>query len=157
MGCDVVVFSGSDSKKDEAMKLGANEFHAVGKVKSLSEVMDLNNPDNKIDHLLVCGSGQPDWSLYLPVMAASGTVYPLSVDLENDMKIPYMPILLSGLKIQGSLVAARQIHKEMLAFAAKHNIRPMIQKFPMTVDGVTECFKTLEEGKMRYRGVLVAQ
>jgi len=157
MGCDVVVFSGSDSKKDEAMKLGANEFHAVGKVKSLSEVMDLNNPDSKIDHLLVCGSGQPDWSLYLPVMAASGTVYPLSVDLENDMKIPYMPILLSGLKIQGSLVAARQIHKEMLAFAAKHEIRPIIQKFPMTKEGVTECFKTLEEGKMRYRGVLVAQ
>jgi len=90
-------------------------------------------------------------------MAASGTVYPLSVDLENDMKIPYMPILLSGLKIQGSLVAARQIHKEMLAFAAKHEIRPIIQKFPMTKEGVTECFKTLEEGKMRYRGVLVAQ
>jgi D-arabinose 1-dehydrogenase-like Zn-dependent alcohol dehydrogenase len=156
MGCDVVVFSGSDRKKEEAKRLGAKEFYAVAGVKSLSDIMDLSNPENLVDHLLVCGSGQPDWSLYLPVMAPSGTIYPLSVD-NDDMKIPYMPLLLSGLKIQGSLVAARGIHHDMLQFAAKHQIKPIIQKFPMTREGVEECIKTLEDGKMTYRGVLVAQ
>jgi D-arabinose 1-dehydrogenase-like Zn-dependent alcohol dehydrogenase len=45
----------------------------------------------------------------------------------------------------------------MLRFAAIHQIRPIIEQFPMTVDGITEAMKKLEEGGMRYRGVLVAQ
>jgi len=44
----------------------------------------------------------------------------------------------------------------MLAFAAKHGIKPQIERFPMTHDGVTEAMQKLREGKMRYRGVLVA-
>lgn len=155
MGCKVIVFSGSDSKKDEAIKLGASEFHAVGKVKKLSEVMDLKNEDNKIDHLLITASAQPQWDLYLPAMAPNGTIYPLSVS-EGDLSLPYMPVLLQGLRIQGSLVAARKVHHEMLQFASLHQIKPIIQRFPMTREGVEECFKTLEDGKMRYRGVLVA-
>jgi len=156
MGCKVVVFSGSDSKKDEALRLGASEFHAVANVKTLSDVMDLKNEDNKIDHLLVTASAQIPWDLYLPAMAPNGTIYPLSVS-EGELSLPYMPILLSGLRIQGSLVAARKVHHEMLQFAALHGIKPVIQTFPMTKEGVEECFKTLEEGKMRYRGVLVAE
>jgi len=68
-----------------------------------------------------------------------------------------MPIVAGELRIQGSLVAARQVHKEMLAFAAHHQIRPIIEQFPMTVEGITESMKKLEDGKMRYRGVVVAQ
>jgi len=45
----------------------------------------------------------------------------------------------------------------MLAFAAHHQIRPIIEQFPMTVEGIEESMKKLEDGKMRYRGVVVAQ
>jgi len=147
MGCEVIVFSGTDGKKEEAMKLGAKEFYATKGSQELKV--------KPIDHLLVTTSVQPDWSIYLPIMAPSGTVYPLSVS-QGDLKVPYMPILLSGLKIQGSLVAAREIHREMLEFAAVHNIKPIIETFPMNLQGVEEAFKMLEEGGMRYRGVLVA-
>ena len=54
-------------------------------------------------------------------------------------------------------MATRQVHKEMLAFAAHHSIRPIIEQFPMTVQGITESMKKLDDGKMRYRGVVVAQ
>lgn len=148
MGCEVVVFSGTDSKKEEAMKLGATEFHAT---KGLDEL----KINSKIDHLLVTTSQQPDWDLYLSIMAPSGTIYPLSVS-NDDLRMPYMPIIMGGLKVQGSLVAARQIHREMLNFAAVHDIRPMIQTFPLSVEGISEAFETLESGRMRYRGVLVA-
>jgi D-arabinose 1-dehydrogenase-like Zn-dependent alcohol dehydrogenase len=147
MGCEVVVFSGTESKKEEATKLGAREFYAT---KGLQELKV-----RPIDHLLVTTSTQPDWSMYLPVMAPSGTIYPLGVS-EGDLKMPYMPIIMSGLKIQGSLVAARQILREMLEFAAVHDIKPIIETFPMNVEGVESAFKKLEEGSMRYRGVLVA-
>lgn len=149
MGCEVVVFSQTDSKKEEAFKLGATEFVATKGVKELQ----VSGP---IDHLLVTTSVQPDWTQFLPIMAPGGAIYPLTVSAD-DLSIPYMPILAGELKIQGSLVAARQVHRDMLAFAAHHQIRPIIEQFPMTVEGIEESMKKLEDGKMRYRGVVVAQ
>lgn len=148
MGCEVVVFSHSDNKKDEAMKLGAREFVAT---KGLNE-FKLSKP---IDHLLVTTASQPDWNLYLPIMAPSGTIYPLTVS-NDELKMPYMGVLMNGLKIQGSLVAAREIHREMLDFAAVHKIKPIVQTFPLSQEGINDAFETLENGNMRYRGVLVA-
>lgn len=87
-------------------------------------------------------------------MAPGGAIYPLTVSSE-DLKIPYMPILAGELKVQGSLVAAREVHREMLSFAAKHEIRPIIETFPMSVEGIEESMARLDDGKMRYRGVLV--
>lgn len=147
MGCEVVVFSGTDSKKDEAMKLGAKEFHAV------KDVKDLSQSTAKINRLLVTTSAQPDWNLYLPIMAPGATIYPLSV-ASGDFSIPYMSILLAGLTIQGSLVASRYIQNRMLAFAARHDIRPITQKFDMTEEGITDAMAKLADGKVRYRAVL---
>lgn len=45
----------------------------------------------------------------------------------------------------------------MLTFAAHHQIKPMIEEFPMTEAGITEAMKKLADGKMRYRGVVVAE
>lgn len=148
MGCQVVVFSGTDSKKEEATKLGAGEFYATKGVKELK----IKAP---LDHLIVTTSSQPDWSIYLNVMAPGGVISPLSVD-SNNLQIPYMPLLLNGLRIQGGIVGSRQVHRDMLEFASFHNIKPIKMTFPLTLDGVKESLKTLEEGKMRYRGVLVA-
>ncbi|KOS46242.1 hypothetical protein ACN38_g2778 [Penicillium nordicum] len=148
MGCQVVVFSGTDNKKEEATKLGAGEFYAIKGVKELK----IKAP---LDHLIVTTSSQPDWSLYLNVMAPGGVISPLSVD-SNDLKIPYMPLLANALRIQGGIVGSRQVHRDMLEFASFHNIKPVKMTFPLTLDGVKESLKTLEEGKMRYRGVLVA-
>ncbi|KIW14791.1 hypothetical protein PV08_07576 [Exophiala spinifera] len=148
-GCEVVVFSGTDSKKEEAMRLGATEFYAVKGLKELK----IKAP---LDHLLVTTASQPDWQMYLPLMAPSGTIFPLTVS-GGDLKIPYMPFLQKALTVQGSLVAARQVHREMLDFAAHHNIRPIIQTFPMSLEGVNKAFDTLAAGDMRYRGVLVVE
>ena len=149
MGCQVVVFSGTDSKKEEAIKLGAVEFYATKGVKDLK----ISAP---IDNLIVTTSSQPDWQLYLNVMAPNGVISPLSVDA-SDLKIPYMPLLVNGLRVQGGIVSSRQVHRDMLAFAAFHGIKPIKMTFPLTRDGVKQSLQTLEEGKMRYRGVLVAE
>ncbi|EAW08980.1 NAD(P)-dependent alcohol dehydrogenase [Aspergillus clavatus NRRL 1] len=148
MGCEVVVFSGTESKKDEAMKLGAREFYATKGAKELK----IGKP---LDNLIVTMSTQPDWKLYLDVLAPSAVISPLTVDNE-DLKFPYMPLLANGLRIQGSVVAPRQSHRDMLEFAALHNIKPIIMTYPLNEEGIQDCLKTLEEGKMRYRGVLIA-
>ncbi|TVY81785.1 alcohol dehydrogenase [Lachnellula suecica] len=149
MGSEVVVFSTTDSKKEEAAKLGATEFVAT---KGVSELQ----VSGKIDHLLVTTSQQPDWKQFLPIMAPGGAIYPLTVS-NDDLSIPYMPIIVGELKIQGSLVAARQVHRDMLAFAAHHQIKPIIEQFPMTCEGIEESMQKLDDGKMRYRAVLIAQ
>lgn len=147
MGCDVVSFSGTNSKKEEAIKLGAKEFFATKDMKEL-------NIGKKIDCLLVTTSAQPDWNLYLPLMAPDSVIFPLSV-AGGDFKVPYMPLLLSGIRIQGTIVAPRFIHKQMLEFAARNGIKPIMMKFPMNEAGITKAMKTLNDGEMRYRGVLV--
>jgi D-arabinose 1-dehydrogenase-like Zn-dependent alcohol dehydrogenase len=68
-----------------------------------------------------------------------------------------MPLLVNGLRVQGGIVSARQVHRDMLEFAAIHGIKPVKMTFPMTLKGVTDSLKTLEDGKMRYRGVLIAE
>lgn len=148
MGCQVIVFSGTDSKKDEAFRLGATEFYATAKAKELK----INKP---LDNLIVTTSAQPDWNLYIPVLAPGATISPLSVAME-DFRIPYMALIANGLRVFGSIVSARKVHQDMLDFAAFHGIKPVSVRYPMTVDGIQDSLKTLEEGKMRYRGVLVA-
>lgn len=147
MGCNVVVLSGSDRKKDEATKLGAREFVAMKGAKELK----VSRPLNRI---LVTTSAQPDWSLIMPILAPGASVHPLSV-AEGNFEIPYMPLLLNGVTVQGSVVASRYIHNRMLAFAALHQIKPVLQKFPMTEEGINEAMDKLEKGDVHFRGVFV--
>jgi D-arabinose 1-dehydrogenase-like Zn-dependent alcohol dehydrogenase len=71
--------------------------------------------------------------------------------------MPYTPIFRKELRIQGSRVAPRQVHREMIEFAAFLGIKPIIEKFPMTQEGITAAMDRLNSGKMRYRTVLAAQ
>jgi len=149
MGCDVVVFSGSDSKKDEATKLGAKEFVAM---KGKDEI-SISRP---VDALLVTTSVLPNWDVILPVMAANSKIFPLTVS-EGNFEIPHMPMILKGITVQGSVVAARAVHRHMLAFAALHEIKPILMEFPLNEAGIEDAMATLRDGKMRYRGVLKPQ
>ncbi|KAI6042531.1 NADP-dependent alcohol dehydrogenase [Pisolithus marmoratus] len=148
MGCDVVVFSGTDSKRDEAMALGAKEFYATKGAKKL----DIGRP---VNYLMVTASASPDWNLYLPAIAPMGTIFPLTVT-QGDFSIPHMSLASKGLRIQGGFCPSRALHVKMLRFAALHGIKPVIQKFPLTLEGVQEAIDKLEKGQIRYRGVLVA-
>ncbi|QIX00203.1 hypothetical protein AMS68_005720 [Peltaster fructicola] len=147
MGCNVVVLSGSDRKKDEATRLGAREFVAMKGAKELKVPRPLNR-------VIVTTSVQPDWSLIMPILAPGAIISPLSV-AEGNFEIPYMPLLLNGITVQGSVVAPRYIHNRMLEFAALHQIKPVLQKFPMTEEGINEAMDKLEKGDVHFRGVFV--
>ncbi|KAJ7497668.1 chaperonin 10-like protein [Mycena latifolia] len=147
IGASVVVFSSTESKREEALRLGATEFYATKGVEKFEMA--------KLDHLLVTTSFVPSWNPYLSVMKPKSTIYPLTVS-SDDLVIPSLPILVGGITIQGSAVAARSVHKRMLDFAARNHIEPVIERFPLTKSGVEEGMARLREGKMRYRAVLVA-
>ena len=148
----MVVFSGTDSKKDEAIKLGALEFHAIKGVKGPEDLQKIK----PVNHLFITTSAKPDYSLYTAVLAPEATIYLLSV-ADGNFEFPYMPLIMHGFRVQGTVVAPRAIHNKMIEFAAVHNIKPVIEEFPLNKEGIEKAFEHLDQGEMLYRGVLVAQ
>jgi D-arabinose 1-dehydrogenase-like Zn-dependent alcohol dehydrogenase len=88
-------------------------------------------------------------------MAPGGKIFPLTVSMEN---MPLSPLILLtyGITVIGSGPAPTASTHSMLEFAAKHGIKPQIEKFPLTQKGVVAAMQKLRDGNMRYRGVLVA-
>ncbi|KAJ9192375.1 hypothetical protein DTO166G4_7246 [Paecilomyces variotii] len=149
LGCDVVALSSNPAKKDEAMQLGAKEFHVTK-----GDIPEY--PIKKVNHLFWCGSSWPDYSKILSIVANDGSVYPLTISFE-PASVPILTLVANGIKIQGSAVASRLAIRKMLRFVVLHGMRPIIVKFPLNKGGIEAAFKTLEEGRMRYRGVLVSE
>ncbi|KAK4208511.1 NADP-dependent alcohol dehydrogenase C 2 [Rhypophila decipiens] len=148
MGMEVVVFSGTESKRQQALGLGASEFYVSGGPGSLDKVKE-------IEVLLVTASMLPDMKVYLPVMAFGALLFPLTVSTEI-LQVSPMDLIGKSLTVVGTGTASTASMRAMLRFAAKQGVRPIIEKYPMTLEGVQEAMARLREGKVRYRGVLVA-
>ena len=146
MGCEVVVFSGTNSKREQAMQLGAHEFVASKENPKFEGVKPLSS-------LIVTTSFLPDWDLYFSVMKRNGTIVPLSVSFD-EMRLPYASLLMNQLCVKASLVAPRLIHRQMLEFSARNNIVPMIEELEMNEEGLNTAFDRLDKGDVRYRFVL---
>ncbi|PYI03359.1 NADP-dependent alcohol dehydrogenase [Aspergillus sclerotiicarbonarius CBS 121057] len=149
MGCDVVVFSSTEDKRDEALKLGANEFYAT---KGVSDYANLGVA-KPIDRLLITSSAKFNLGLFYPVLARNASIIPLSVD-SGDLTAPYMPTVVNGNSIVGSCISSRYPQNKMIDFAARHKIHSIVERYPMTLEGVTQALDRLQSGKMRYRGLI---
>jgi D-arabinose 1-dehydrogenase-like Zn-dependent alcohol dehydrogenase len=67
-----------------------------------------------------------------------------------------LPLLVRGISIQGSAGAPQAHIQKMLDYAVLNDIKPTIMTWPLTTKGVEDAMQALRDGKMRYRGVLVA-
>ncbi|KAI0030878.1 chaperonin 10-like protein [Vararia minispora EC-137] len=150
MGCTVIVFSTNESKCQEALELGAHEFIVFTSAEARKSVIPVN-------HLLVVSPRQPDWKIFIPLLAPHATIFPLTVDMTGDLTLPALPFIAKGMRVQGSNVAPRSVYAPLLSFAATHNVKPIVQEFPMTQKGLSDAFAALDAGTVRYRAVLVAQ
>ena len=88
------------------------------------------------------------------MLAPFAKIFPLTISFDN-LSFPALPLVLYGYQVIGSGGAHPNSVNAMLKFAAKHDVKPVVEKFPMTQKGITEAMKKLEEGKIRYRGVVV--
>jgi alcohol dehydrogenase (NADP+) len=62
-------------------------------------------------------------------------------------------MIFRGLSLAGSLIGPPGQIREMLEFAAKHRIHPMIEERPM--EKANEVVQEADKGQARYRYVLV--
>lgn len=88
------------------------------------------------------------------LMAMGGNIVPLTVDFEAT-PIPLAPTIFQGINILGVKVCNRVEYVDMFHFAARHNIRPTIERYPMTASGLNDAIKALQEGRVHYRAVAV--
>ncbi|ORY17931.1 hypothetical protein BCR34DRAFT_621597 [Clohesyomyces aquaticus] len=115
LGCEVVVFSKTENKREEAMKPGADEFHAAED----QQILNIGAP---LDRLLVAASSQADWELFISLMALEGSIYPITIAFDN-LSIPYLEFVLSELKLHRCTVSSCQMHIDMWEFAARKGIK----------------------------------
>jgi D-arabinose 1-dehydrogenase-like Zn-dependent alcohol dehydrogenase len=65
--------------------------------------------------------------------------------------------MLKEISIHGALSSKPSEFDAMLEFASGHNVRPVVEEFPMTEEGAAAAITKLNNGSIRYRGVLVSQ
>lgn len=167
MGCGVTVLSSAtsslDSKARDAFELGADEVRSLSdstitmRKDSNGEVAshDTTDPDvdSAINILLICANETPDFEKILPLLARRAVIVLMSIQMKA-LNIPYMSFILPGHRLISSTEASTKNHLEMIKFAARHQIKPWVEEFPMTEEGLEEAFDKLESGQMRFRGVV---
>ncbi|PYH37725.1 alcohol dehydrogenase [Aspergillus neoniger CBS 115656] len=149
LGYNVVAFSGSERKREEALEFGASEFYPFPRIQGDVRI-------KPIKHLLLCGSSNVDYASLLDLVDTNGVIYHISVTLEPT-PIPLVPFGQKGIRIQGCFITSRRNLQELLEFAARHDLKPTIVTFPLTKNGLEEAFEELRAGGIRYRAVLEHQ
>lgn len=150
--CDkVVAISRSSSKKEDAMKLGADDFIATG------EEEDWSTSSKNVDSLdlIISTVSGPGLQLdkYMNLLDVNGIIIQVGAPEDPLPSFYAFSLILKNLKIGGSLIGGRQMMKEMLELAAKQNVKSWIELRPMTE--ANQVVADMEDGKARYRYVLV--
>lgn len=145
LGCQVTALSSSPAKEREALELGADRFVALGdrpRMRLLDDVFDV---------MLCTAHGALDWEELMAVMDKRGHIVLVGFP---GMELNPTRLVAHELSITGSLLGNHATVREMLAFAAAHRIRPMVEPAPMS--RVNEAIRRLAERQVRYRIVLGA-
>lgn len=146
-GCDVTAFTSSENKFDEARGFGAS--HVVSSRDSAA----ISKLTGTFDLLIVTVNVSLDWDALIASLAPNGRMHFVGAVAE-PVPVAIFP-LLSGQKcVSGSPTGSPVAIETMLDFAARHNITPQTEHFPMSQ--INEAFERLEAGKARYRIVLDA-
>ena len=144
-GCHVTAITSRDSKRQEALDLGAHD------------TIVSRNPDEiaaaegRFDLLLSTVNVKLDWDAFMATLRPRGRLHVLGA-LLDPLDVATIPMLFGQKEISGSPVGSPATLRKMLEFAARHGIEPMTEHFP--ISKVNEAFDHLRAGKARFRIVL---
>ncbi len=146
-GCDVTAFTSSESKFDEARGFGAN--HVV----TTKDSAAIGKLAGNFDLLISTVNVKLDWDALIGTLAPNGRLHFVGVVLE-PIPVAAFALIAQQRNISGSPTGSPVAIETMLDFAARHNIAPQNEHFPMSK--INEAFARLEAGRARYRIVLDA-
>jgi len=143
-GCEVTAFSTSPEKEAEARSLGAPHFV------STHDLDALKAKSNYFDFILDTVNVELAWDAYVRMLKPKGILH--IVGAAPKVTASIFPLMGGQKSITASPTGSPYYIGEMLEFAGRHNINPMIEKYKMSE--VNEALEKLENGKPRYRIVL---
>jgi uncharacterized zinc-type alcohol dehydrogenase-like protein len=145
MGAQVVLFTTSPSKIEDAKKLGA---HEVVLSKSAEEMA---KHATSFDLILDCVSAEHDLNAYLKLLKRDGTMTMVGAP-DKPLAINVFHLLLKRRSLAGSGTGGIKETQEMLDFCAEHKIVAEVEIIEMSQ--IEEAFEKLLKQDVRYRFVI---
>jgi len=144
-GCEVVAFTSSESKRAEALKLGAHS--AV----SSTDTDEFKRLTGSLDFIMVTSNVTLPRDLFIGVLAPRGRLHFVGAVLE-PVPVGAFSLIMGQKSVSGSPVGSPSTIARMVNFCARRSIAPIIEMFPMS--RINDALERLRSGKARYRAVL---
>lgn len=144
-GCEVTALTSSESKQAEAHSLGAH--HAVNS----KDRGALEKLAGSLDFILVTVNVSLDWDAYIAALAPKGRLHFVGAVLE-PIPVSVFSLLGGQRSMSASPLGNPATVAQMLDFCARHQIRPLVESYPMSE--INEGLERLHSGSPRYRIVL---
>jgi uncharacterized zinc-type alcohol dehydrogenase-like protein len=144
-GAEIVAFSTSVGKEEEARSLGAHHFVNSRESKGMKEVA------GSLDFILNTANADQDWNVYIQALRPTGTLCFVGVP-PSSVSVHAFPLIAGIRTVTGSPIGSPQRIREMLDVAARHNVRATTESFPMS--RANEAIDKVKKNKVRYRAVL---
>ncbi len=145
LGARVTVLSTSESKRQDALDLGAHDFGAT------------RDPDTfkararTFDFIIDTVSAPHDYNAYLSLLKTDGTMVLLGVP-DAPAALHSGSLIMQRRRLAGSLIGGIRETQEMLDFCARHDIASDIEL--IGIEQVNEAYERMVKGDVRYRFVI---
>jgi uncharacterized zinc-type alcohol dehydrogenase-like protein len=145
MGAEVIVFTTSPSKVEDAKRLGADDV-----ILSKDEAQ-MGRYAGKLHFVLDAVSAQHDINAYLGLLRVDGSLALVGAP-ENPLPVAAFSLIPYRRSFAGSMIGGIAETQEMLDFCGKHNIVSDIEM--IGIQQINEAYDRLLKGDVKYRFVI---
>jgi alcohol dehydrogenase (NADP+) len=145
MGAEVVVFTTSPSKFEDARRLGADD------VVLSKDPEQMQRYAGKLHFVLDAVSAQHDINAYLALLRVDGSLALVGAP-ENPLPVAAFSLIPSRRSFAGSMIGGIAETQEMLDFCGQHNIVSDIEM--INIQQINEAYERLLKGDVKYRFVI---
>jgi uncharacterized zinc-type alcohol dehydrogenase-like protein len=142
LGAHTVLFTTSPNKKDDALRLGADEV-VVSK-----NANEMAQHAGSFDFILDCVSADHDINALLNLLRRDGNLTLVGAP-EKPAPVSAFALLFGRRSLSGSIIGGLPETQEMLDFCGKHNITADVEVIP--IQKVNEAYDRLLKADVKYR------
>jgi len=142
LGAQVVVFTTSPHKKDDALRLGADE------VVVSRDAAQMQKHAGSFDFILDAVSADHDINAYIQLLRRDGNLTMVGAP-EKPLPVAVFGLILGRHSISGSPIGGIPETQEMLEFCGAHNLTADVEVIP--IQKVNEAYERLLKSDVKYR------
>jgi uncharacterized zinc-type alcohol dehydrogenase-like protein len=141
-GAHTVVFTTSPKKREDAIRLGADE------VVVSRDAVEMQKHAGSFDFILDTVAAEHDINAYLNLLTHDGTLALVGAP-EKPMPIAAFSLIFGRRNLAGSLIGGIAETQEMLDYCGQHNITSDVEVIP--IQQVNEAYERLVKSDVKYR------